>query len=120
MLSHPVDLEAARQCVKLCRELGNSAAFKPFVSGEFMPKDRDAEGLDAFIRDSAVTYWHPCGTAKMGQDDMSVVDATLGVHGIEGLRIADGSVMPRVRTGNTQAPWTQAPKRAGWRRQECA
>ena len=104
MLSHPDDLEAARQCVKLCRELGNSAAFRPFVSGEVMPKDRDAEGLDAFIRDSAVTYWHQCGTAKMGQDDMSVVDATLGVHGVEGLRIADGSVMPRVTTGNTQAP----------------
>jgi choline dehydrogenase len=56
MLSHPADLEAARACVKLCRELGNSAAFKPFVRGEVMPKDRDAEGLDAFIRDSAVTY----------------------------------------------------------------
>lgn len=120
MLSHPVDLEAARQCVKLCRELGNSAAFKPFVSGEFMPKDRDAEGLDAFIRDSAVTYWHQCGTAKMGQDDMSVVGATLGVHGIEGLRIADGSVMPRVRTGNTQAPCAIIGKQAATHRRDHA
>ncbi|HQS97252.1 MAG: oxidoreductase [Novosphingobium sp. 17-62-19] len=104
MLSNPEDLEAARACVKLCRDLGNGDAFKPFVKREVMPKDRDAEGLDAFIRDSAVTYWHQCGTAKMGQDDMSVVDASLAVYGIEGLRVADGSIMPRVTTGNTQAP----------------
>lgn len=104
MLSDPADLEAARECVKLCRELGNGEPFRPFVKGEIMPRDRDIDGLDAFIRDSAVTYWHQCGTAKMGQDDMSVVDASLSVYGIKGLRIADGSVMPRVTTGNTQAP----------------
>lgn len=104
MLSDSADREAARECVKLCRELGNGEAFKPFVKNEVMPNDRDADGLDAFIRDSAVTYWHQCGTAKMGQDDMSVVDASLSVYGIEGLRVADGSIMPRVTTGNTQAP----------------
>lgn len=104
MLSDPADIEAARACVKLCRDLGNGEAFKPFVKGEVMPRDRDDAGLDAFIRDSAVTYWHQCGTAKMGQDDMSVVDTSLSVHGIERLRIADGSIMPRVTTGNTQAP----------------
>jgi hypothetical protein len=48
-----------------------------------------------------MTYWHRTGTAKMGQDAMSVVDGTLKVHGIEHLRIADGSIMPRVTTGNT-------------------
>lgn len=104
MLSDPADLEAARECVKLCRALGNGEAFKPFVKGEVMPKDRDTDGLDEFIRDSAVTYWHQCGTAKMGRDDMSVVDASLSVYGMEGLRVADGSIMPQVTTGNTQAP----------------
>ncbi|WP_349681348.1 GMC oxidoreductase [Sphingopyxis sp. UBA6734] len=57
-----------------------------------------------FIRNSTVTYWHQCGTAKMGQNDMSVVDASLSVYRIEGLRITDASIMPRVTTGNTQAP----------------
>jgi choline dehydrogenase-like flavoprotein len=64
------------------------------------------------IRDAAVTYWHQCGTAKMGSDDMSVVDAKLAVHGITGLRIADGSVLPRVTTGNTQAPCAVVGERA--------
>lgn len=104
MLSHPEDREAARECVRLCRALGNGEAFKPLVKGEVMPGPRDTAGLDAFIRDSAVTYWHQCGTAKMGQDETSVVDASLAVYGIEGLRVADASIMPQVTRGNTQAP----------------
>jgi choline dehydrogenase len=111
MLSDPRDLEAARACVKLSREIGRSNAFRPFVSGERIP---GAHRLidDAFIRDAAVTYWHQCGTAKMGTDDMSVVDARLAVHGISGLRIADGSVLPRVTTGNTMAPCAIVGERA--------
>lgn len=111
MLSDPRDLEAARACVKLCREIGSSDAFKPFVSAERIPgTGRQVD--DAFIRDAAVTYWHQCGTAKMGSDDMSVVDAKLAVHGIAGLRVADGSVLPRVTTGNTQAPCAIVGERA--------
>ncbi|KRE05053.1 oxidoreductase [Bosea sp. Root381] len=111
MLSDPRDLEAARACVKLCREIGGSDAFRPFVSAERIPgTGRQID--DAFIRDAAVTYWHQCGTAKMGSDDMSVVGATLAVHGITGLRIADGSVLPRVTTGNTQAPCAVVGERA--------
>jgi choline dehydrogenase len=59
-----------------------------------------------------MTYWHQTGTAKMGQGAMSVVDATLKVHGIEHLRIADGSIMPRVTTGNTMAPCVVIGERA--------
>lgn len=111
MLSDPRDLEAARACVKLCREIGSSNAFSPFVRAERIPgADRQID--DAFIRDAAVTYWHQCGTAKMGSDDMSVVDSKLAVHGIAGLRIADGSVLPRVTTGNTQAPCAVVGERA--------
>lgn len=104
MLSNPEDRETARACVQLCRDLGNASAFKPFVKHEVMPGDCDLGDRDAFIRDAAVTYWHQCGTAKMGLDDMSVVDASLSVYGIEGLRVADGSIMPSVTRGNTQAP----------------
>jgi choline dehydrogenase-like flavoprotein len=60
--------------------------------------------LDNFIRDAASSYWHQTCTAKMGHDSMSVVDCSLKVHGIDNLRIADGSIMPRVTTGNTMAP----------------
>jgi choline dehydrogenase len=59
-----------------------------------------------------MTYWHQTGTAKMGQGVVSVVDATLKVHGIEHLRIADGSIMPRLTTGNTKAPCVVIVERA--------
>lgn len=112
MMSDPRDLEAARACVKLCRDLGNSDAFQPYVSGEAIPGAGSAID-DAFLRDAAVTYWHQCGTARMGQDDMSVVDSKLAVHGIDGLRVADGSILPTVTTGNTQAPCAIVGERAG-------
>jgi choline dehydrogenase len=59
-----------------------------------------------------MTYWHQTGTAKMGQGAMSVVDAALKVHGIEHLRTADGSIMPRVTTRNTMAPYVVIGERA--------
>lgn len=104
MMSAAADMETARACVKLCRSLGNADAFRPYVKREVIPGAFYAAEEDAFIRNSAVTYWHQCGTAKMGRDDMSVVNSSLAVYGVEGLRVADGSIMPRVTTGNTQAP----------------
>ncbi len=111
MMSDPRDMEAARACVQLCRDLGNSDAFQPYVRREAIPGVGN-EIDDSFIKDAAVTYWHQCGTARMGLDDMSVVDATLAVHGVEGLRIADGSILPKVTTGNTQAPCAIVGERA--------
>lgn len=111
-LSDPADMTTARACVALCRALGNAPAFRPFVRGEAMPGPLTGVALDGYIRDAAVTYWHQSGTARMGRDAMSVVDGTLRVHGMEGLRIADGSVMPRVTTGNTQAPCAIIGERA--------
>jgi choline dehydrogenase len=78
-------------------EIGNSAALTPFAKREVMPGNLIGAELERFVRDAAMTYWHQTGTAKMGQDAMSVVDGTLKVHGIEHLRIADGSIMPRDR-----------------------
>lgn len=113
MLSHPDDLKAAIACVQLCREVGNSAALRPFVQREVMPGNLKGAALENFIRDSVLTYRHQTCTAKMGRDSMSVVDANLKVYGIENLRIADGSIMPRVTTGNTMAPCVIIGERAG-------
>jgi choline dehydrogenase len=112
MMSDPADMESALACVELCRELGSAKAFQPLVTGEALPGPLKEETMKQFVRDSAVTYWHQSCTAKMGRDDMSVVDASLKVYGVEGLRIADASVMPRVATGNTQAPCAVIGERA--------
>jgi choline dehydrogenase len=103
-LSHPNDLKAAVACVELCREIGNSAPLSPYSKREVMPGNLKGAELEDFVREGAITYHHQTCTAKMGRDSMSVVDAQLKVYGIEDLRIADGSVMPRVTTGNTMAP----------------
>jgi choline dehydrogenase len=111
-LSHPADMDAAMACVELCRDLGNADAFRPHVVAEALPGPRKGEAMKQFVRESAVTYWHQSCTAKMGRDPMSVVDAQLRVYGVEGLRIADASIMPRVSTGNTQAPCAVIGERA--------
>lgn len=111
-LSEPEDLTAALAAVELCREIGNNEAFAPLVRSEAAPGQRDRAGLLDFIRKSAVTYWHQSCTAKMGRDSMSVVDGQLKVYGIEGLRVADASIMPRITTGNTMAPCVVIGERA--------
>jgi choline dehydrogenase len=111
-LSDADDLKAALACVELCREIGNSAPLRPFVKREVMPGNLKGPELENFIRDAATSYWHETCTAKMGRDSMSVVDSNLKVYGIENLRIADGSIMPRVTTGNTMAPCVVIGERA--------
>jgi choline dehydrogenase len=68
--------------------------------------------LETYIRNAATTYWHMAGTAKMGRDPMSVVDADLKVYGVDNLRVADASIMPRITTGNTMAPCVIIGERA--------
>jgi choline dehydrogenase len=112
-LSDPDDLKAAIACVELCREIGNSAALRPFAKREVMPGNLKNAELEHFVRDAVMTYWHQTCTAKMGRDAVSVVDGNLKVYGIDKLRIADGSIMPRVTTGNTMAPCVVIGERAG-------
>jgi choline dehydrogenase len=113
MLSHPDDMKAAIAGVELCREIGNSAALRPFTKREIMPGSLKEAALEQFIRDAANTYHHQTCTAKMGRDSLSVVDAHLKVYGIDNLRVADGSITPRVMTGNTMAACIIIGERAG-------
>ncbi|TXG99884.1 MAG: GMC family oxidoreductase [Nevskiaceae bacterium] len=103
-LSHPDDVKALLQGIKLCRDIGNSDALKEFVKREVMPGQLSAQEMTEFVRNAAGTYFHESCTCKMGRDELSVVDGKLAVRGVAGLSIADASVMPRVSTGNTMAP----------------
>jgi choline dehydrogenase len=113
VLSHPDDMAAARECVRALREIGNAPEMRPYVKREALPGNLTGSDLDDFLRDSAMTYWHHSGTAKMGRDRMAVVDGDLRVYGVDGLRVADASVLPRVTTGNTMAPCVVIGERAG-------
>jgi choline dehydrogenase len=68
-----------------------------------MPGNLKGDALEGFVRDATSAFWHQACTAKMGCDELSVVNGRLQVYGIDNLRIADASIMPRITTGNTMA-----------------
>ena len=111
-LADPDDMRAALASVEMCRDLGNAAAFGTLVKRESMPGQLGRVELEQYLRNGAVTYWHQSCTARMGRDAMSVVNANLQVYGIDNLRIADASIMPRITTGNTMAPCVVIGERA--------
>lgn len=104
--SEPQDMQLMLQGVKLARELAHSPAFDTFRGPEYWPgaNVRSDDELKGYIRQRFQTLYHPVGTCKMGQDLMAVVDPKLKVRGLEGLRIADASIMPTIPSGNTNAP----------------
>jgi choline dehydrogenase len=90
----------------LARRLAHAKPFDQFRGEELHPgtaMQSDGE-IAEFLRNELETLYHPVGTCKMGIDARAVVDARLRVHGIEGLRVVDASIMPRVPAGNTNAP----------------
>jgi len=107
-MSDPQDWREFRQCIRLTREIFAQEAFKPFVKHEIQPGhalQSDAE-LDDFIREHAESAYHPCGTCRMGRasDPAAVVDPQARVIGVDGLRVADSSIFPRITNGNLNAP----------------
>jgi choline dehydrogenase len=111
-LSDPDDVRTAKAAVELSREIGARAEFRELTKREAFPGGFYGDDIDLFIRESAVPFWHQTCTAKMGRDEMSVVDAKLKVYGVENLMIADGSIFPRIPTGNTMAPCVLVGERA--------
>jgi choline dehydrogenase len=113
-LSDPRDMESFVNGVKIGREIMmNSHAAKYFdVEMSPGPKVQSDEEIREFIRRKAETLYHPVGTCKMGVDDMSVVDPTLKVRGIRGLRVVDASIMPTIVGGNTNAPTIMIAEKA--------
>src|SRR5215510_7894830 len=106
------DLEDLITGLRLAREIGNSSALQPFTAREVAPGVLSVAELERFFRDGLGTHWHQSGTAKMGRDAMSVVDSDLKVYGVDGLRVADASILPRVTTGNPMAPCVIIGERA--------
>ncbi len=99
------DLKATIRAIELARELGRQRAFDDMLDEELIPGPKaTAADIEEFARLSTTSFGHGTGACKIGVDDMAVVDPQLRVRGIEGLRVADSSVMPRVPTGPTNAP----------------
>ncbi|MFW8636916.1 choline dehydrogenase [Cribrihabitans pelagius] len=107
-MSSEKDWEDFRTCIRLTREIFDQDAFKPFVKHEIQPgmNMQSDDELDSFIKEHVESAYHPCGTCKMGaaEDPMSVVDSECRVIGVEGLRVADSSIFPRITNGNLNGP----------------
>lgn len=108
-LSDERDLDKLVEGVKIVRRIFSQRALadcggRELMTEAFGPDNANTDAIRAYIRDNAGTVYHPVGTCKMGRDAMAVVDSELRVHGVQGLRVVDASIMPKVVSGNTNAP----------------
>ncbi|MBO1038877.1 choline dehydrogenase [Brucella pituitosa] len=107
-MSHEDDWADFRHCVRLTREIFGQDAFAPFSGAEIQPgaNVQSDDEIDNFLREHVESAFHPCGTCKMGSvdDPMAVVDPECRVIGVEGLRVADSSIFPRITNGNLNGP----------------
>jgi len=107
-LSHEEDWIEMRACVRWTREIFAQAPFDEYRGDELQPGSsvQSDDAIDAFIKRKVESAYHPCGTCKMerADDHMAVTDAETKVIGVDGLHIVDTSIMPRVTTGNLNAP----------------
>jgi choline dehydrogenase len=113
-LSAPEDRERVVAAIRLARRLVGRPSLAPLIEREMNPGplSGDDEALLRWARASGQTLYHPCGTCRMGSDDGAVVDPGLRVRGVEGLRVADASVMPAITSGNIHAPVMMVAERA--------
>ena len=113
-MSHPDDTRELVEALKVMQELLTQPAFDEFRGERINPAPEaktDGE-LEAWVRGYSSTDYHPCGTCRMGHDDLAVVDGQLRVHGVDHLRVVDASVMPDIVSGNLNAPTQMIGERA--------
>lgn len=113
-LSTERDRRCAIEGIKFARKLAATSALRPYIAEEYRPgatASSDDELIE-FAREYGATIFHPSGTCKMGSDPMAVVDERLRVHGIQGLRVVDCSVMPTLVSGNTNSPVVMLAEKA--------
>ena len=112
-LSDPEDLDVLMKGVRKTRQIMAAEPLARYIHKElFIEGEPDDAALEQHIRNRADTIYHPVGTCKMGMDHMAVVDPQLRVHGLDGLRVVDASVMPRLVGGNTNAPTIMIAEKA--------
>ncbi len=105
-LADPLDQETAIAGIRWARKIVSQPAMEKYRGEEIMPGEaiESDDEILGFAREAGSTIYHPVGTCKMGTDDMAVVDSQLRVKGVSGLRVIDASIMPRLISGNTNAP----------------
>jgi choline dehydrogenase len=113
-LAEQDDLDRTVESVMIGQEIMSKPAISRYIASEFMPgpETRRRADYEAYVRRESRSGYHPVGTCRMGNDDMAVVDTELRVHGVEGVRVADASVMPRLVSGNTNAPTIMIAEKA--------
>jgi choline dehydrogenase len=115
-LQHRDDIEGFRHCVHLSREIIHQPAMDEYRDAEIQPgaQINSDEDVDQFIRNTVESAYHPCGSCRMGlaDDEQAVVDPSLRVRGIAGLRVVDSSVFPSIPNGNLNAPTIMVAERA--------
>ncbi|MCO1335069.1 choline dehydrogenase [Microbulbifer sp. OS29] len=113
-LQEKEDVEGFRACVRLTREIINQPAFDEYRGDEIQPGTdiETDEQIDAFVRESVESAYHPSCSCKMGTDPMAVVDPETRVHGLQGLRVVDSSIFPTIPNGNLNAPTIMVAERA--------
>jgi choline dehydrogenase len=113
-LSTDLDRRTAVAALRAARAIAASPSMRPYVKQELTPglQAKSDEELLAFCRASGATIFHPVGTCRMGADERAVVDPSLKVQGMAGLRVVDASVMPRIISGNTASPVVMIAERA--------
>ena len=109
-----IDRKVFRDSIRITRKIAAQRAFDKLRGPEVAPGPNATsdDDLDAFVRANANSAYHVCGTCKMGQDEMAVVAPDLRVHGIDGLRVVDASIMPALVSGNTNAPTIMIAEKA--------
>ena len=111
-LSDPLDQEVAVASLKIARKIMSQPALASYLESTFDPFGNTDEEMLGYAKVAGATLYHAVGTCRMGHDPMAVVDPQLRVHGVENLRVVDASIMPRIASGNTNAPTIMIAEKA--------